>query len=281
MARDHGRSRPGGGATTSSVRGSNVVSGVPQAMRSARSQGRWSARNGISSAIQSRTCCTVGGSPGFPTRARVRRSVSRSSDWTQTAASVRCVLSRRPAPTPSMMSSGQSAGTSIAPWRWCSSHRGGRKATGCPACAGSKMPSISKSAQPKRECHHAMSSVCTTADLSMTLCSRAASVVLPLELRPSMTSTTGRWLAPLSWPSCIRSAATVVNSSARHGPASGSSGASCRVTEVSVTHTGRGSHPAAPALSAREVCGAARVLPADSVACGDLDGLSASDRGYP
>jgi Phage integrase family len=36
-----------------------------------------------------------------------------------------------------------------------------------------------------------------------------------------------------------------------------------------------------PALSAWEVCGAARVLPAESVTCGDLDGLSASDRDYP
>jgi hypothetical protein len=33
-----------------------------------------------------------------------------------------------------------------------------------------------------------------------------------------------------------------------------------------------------PALSAWEVCGAARVLPADSVTCGDLAGLSLSDR---
>jgi hypothetical protein len=36
-----------------------------------------------------------------------------------------------------------------------------------------------------------------------------------------------------------------------------------------------------PALSAWEVCGAARLLPADSVTCGDLDGLSASDHDYP
>ena len=36
-----------------------------------------------------------------------------------------------------------------------------------------------------------------------------------------------------------------------------------------------------PALSAWEVCGAARVLPADSVTCGDHDGLSVSDRDYP
>ena len=36
-----------------------------------------------------------------------------------------------------------------------------------------------------------------------------------------------------------------------------------------------------PALSAWEVCGAARVLPGESVTCGDLDGLSASDRDYP
>src|SRR5215470_3938271 len=36
-----------------------------------------------------------------------------------------------------------------------------------------------------------------------------------------------------------------------------------------------------PALSAWEVCGAARVLPAESVTCGDHDGLSVSDRDYP
>ena len=36
-----------------------------------------------------------------------------------------------------------------------------------------------------------------------------------------------------------------------------------------------------PALSAWEVCGAAALPPADSVTCGDLDGLSLSDRDYP
>ena len=36
-----------------------------------------------------------------------------------------------------------------------------------------------------------------------------------------------------------------------------------------------------PALSAWEVCGAARPPPADSVTCRDLDSLSASDRDYP
>ena len=35
------------------------------------------------------------------------------------------------------------------------------------------------------------------------------------------------------------------------------------------------------ALSAWEVCGATRVLPAESVTCGDHDGLSVSDRDYP
>jgi hypothetical protein len=34
-------------------------------------------------------------------------------------------------------------------------------------------------------------------------------------------------------------------------------------------------------LSAWEVCGAVRLSPADSVTCGDLDGLSVSDRDYP
>src|SRR5215831_8654138 len=36
-----------------------------------------------------------------------------------------------------------------------------------------------------------------------------------------------------------------------------------------------------PALSAWEVCGAARVLPADSLTCGDLGGLSTGDHDYP
>ena len=35
------------------------------------------------------------------------------------------------------------------------------------------------------------------------------------------------------------------------------------------------------ALSAWEVCGAVALPPADFVTCGDLDGLSASDRDYP
>lgn len=61
----------------------------------ARSQGRWSATNGISLAIQACHAPTVGALPGLPTRARLRRSISRSSDWTQIAASVRWALSRR------------------------------------------------------------------------------------------------------------------------------------------------------------------------------------------
>jgi len=36
-----------------------------------------------------------------------------------------------------------------------------------------------------------------------------------------------------------------------------------------------------PALSAWEVCGAVALPPADSVTCGDLGGLSVSDRDYP
>jgi hypothetical protein len=48
----------------------------------------------------------------------------------------------------------------------------------------------------------------------------------------------------------------------------------------------RGHAPGAPwlrplGLSAWEVCGVARVLPADSVTCGDLAGLSLSDRDWP
>jgi hypothetical protein len=48
---------------TSSVAGSKEISGVPQTMRLACSQGRWPARNGISSAIQSRRCWTVADHP--------------------------------------------------------------------------------------------------------------------------------------------------------------------------------------------------------------------------
>jgi hypothetical protein len=36
-----------------------------------------------------------------------------------------------------------------------------------------------------------------------------------------------------------------------------------------------------PALSAWEICGAVALPPADSVTCGDLGGLSLSDRDYP
>ena len=205
-------------------------------MRSARSQGRWAARNGTSSAIQSRMCRSDGDPPGCPTRARLRRSVSLSSERTQTATSIRGALSRRAAPTPSMMRSGQPAGTSIAPGRLRSSHGGGRKETARPARAGVRMPSISKPAQPNRECHHATSSVCTTADPVTTCRSRAASVVLPLELRPSTASTTGRRPEPLPWPSCTTVAATTVSSSARHGPASGSSGASRSATTSPATY---------------------------------------------
>ena len=74
---------------------------------------------------------------------------------------------------------GQPAGTSIAPgrWRW-----GGRYRTGCPARASSKTRSVSRPAQPNRECHQAMSSVCTTAAPATTSRSRPARVVFPLEL---------------------------------------------------------------------------------------------------
>ena len=227
-------------------------------MRSTRSQGRWSARNGTSSAIQSRWSGTVADPPGCPTRARLRRSVSVSSAWTQIAASIRCMLSRRAAPTPSMMSSEQPAGTSIAPGRWCSSHAGGRNATGRPARAGSSTPPISRSAQPNRECHQAMSSVCTTADPATASRSRAASVVLPLELRPSTATTTGRSPAPRSRPSRITVLATSLTSSVRHGPASGSSGVSRNPTVISLSPAGPGpsrrssrSFPRSPSTSSR------------------------------
>jgi hypothetical protein len=48
-----------GGAITSPVARSKGICGVPQAMRPACSQGRWTARNGVSSAIQSRAAQIV------------------------------------------------------------------------------------------------------------------------------------------------------------------------------------------------------------------------------
>jgi hypothetical protein len=39
--------------------------------------------------------------------------------------------------------------------------------------------------------------------------------------------------------------------------------------------------PISPALSAWEVCGAVALSPADSVTCGNLGGLSLTDRDYP
>jgi hypothetical protein len=55
-----------------------------------------------------------------------------------------------------------------------------------------RMPPISRSSRPNLECHQAMSSVWTTADPAAAPRSRVASVVLPLELRPSTARTTGR-----------------------------------------------------------------------------------------
>jgi hypothetical protein len=57
-------------------------------------------------------------------------------------------------------------------------------------------------------------------------------VVLPALLRPSTARTTGRRGVP--WPGSRRVivSTTVLSSSARHGPASGSSGASCRATSL-------------------------------------------------
>jgi hypothetical protein len=57
---------------------------------------------------------------------------------------------------------------------------------------GDQDAAVSRSAQPNRECRQAMPSVCTTADPATASRSLAARVVLPLELRPSTASTTGR-----------------------------------------------------------------------------------------
>jgi hypothetical protein len=96
--------------------------------------------NGISSAIQA---ASSEGDPSagmlalsvaftWTARASARRLASLSSDCTQIRASIRCATSRRPAPSPSMTSSGQPAGTLIDPARPCSAHRGGRKLTARP-----------------------------------------------------------------------------------------------------------------------------------------------------
>ena len=126
--------RPSGGATTTWVTGSYGISGVPQTMRSARSQVRWAVLNGTSSAVHP---SWSGGDPSGGMLARsiasisrsrtaARRAASRWSDCTQITVSMRDATSRRPAPSPSMISSGHPAGTSMDPARPCSPHRGGR-----------------------------------------------------------------------------------------------------------------------------------------------------------
>src|SRR5689334_16800338 len=89
------------------------------------------------------------------------------------------------------------------------------------------MPSASRPAQPNREYHQAMSSVCTTAEPGTAFWSRPASVVLPPELRPSTARTTGQRL-PARWrPRRIRPSATAASGSTRQGPASGSPARRC------------------------------------------------------
>ena len=95
---------------------------------------------------------------------------------------------------------------------------------------GARIPSASRSDQPKRECSHAMSSVCTTAEPGTASPIRAASVVLPALLRPSTARMTGRPDTTRLGPRPISASITAVSDSARHGPASGSSRASCKVT---------------------------------------------------
>ncbi len=128
--------RADGAATTTSTAGSYEISGVPQMMRSARSQVRSPAMNGTSSAIHSYRFVALCGPPGVPTRARLRRSVSSSSDCTHIRVSISSAASRRPAPTPSTISNGHPAGTGIDPSRPCSAHCGGRKVTVPPWCTG-------------------------------------------------------------------------------------------------------------------------------------------------
>ena len=91
---------------------------------------------------------------------------------------------------------------------------------------------MSRSSQPKRECFHAMSSVWMTTDPGTARPIRAASVVLPTLLRPSMARTTGRLRVALPGSRRVIAASRVLSSSARHGPASGSSGASCKAIQA-------------------------------------------------
>jgi hypothetical protein len=119
---------------TISALGSEGICGVPQTMMSARSQVRWAVLKGLSSAIHpsssngapARAMLARSPASGSAARAAARRPVSCSSACTQIRASIRCATSRRPAPSPSMISSGQPTGTSIDPSRPCSSQRGGR-----------------------------------------------------------------------------------------------------------------------------------------------------------
>jgi len=91
-----------------------------------------------------------------------------------------------------------------------------------PCCEPVFRTCSARSTQPNLECQHAMSSVCTVAVAGTTPAKRAARVVLPHELRPSMAMTRGRsgailrvWIANRSTRWTIRSI--------RQGPAAGSS----------------------------------------------------------
>jgi hypothetical protein len=96
----------------------------------------------------------------------------------------------------------------------------GRSGGSAPSC----LPLVGlHPAQPKRECAQAMSSVWMTTDPGTSPPIRAASVVLPLLLRPSMASTAGRPELPWSGLRLVTALTTVLSNSTRHGPASGSS----------------------------------------------------------
>ena len=74
-----------------------------------------------------------------------------------------------------------------------------------------------------------MSSVCTTAEPGSAPAIRAASVVLPALLRLSTARMTGRPDTTRPGPRPISPSMTAVSNLARHGPASGSSWASCQL----------------------------------------------------
>ena len=96
----------------------------------------------------------------------------------------------------------------------------GGKRQSRPGAAGTKTPFAISPSHPNTEWRHAMSSVCTTSAPSVVSQSRAANVVFPAELRPSMATSAGL----LDGQTPTTEAATLAKGFIVQGPASGSSG---------------------------------------------------------